>query len=59
VSGTEQKLERERLRDAKRKPVVTREHVDTLMAAMTDEGRAHVAAMAVYRTAIRPATWPR
>jgi hypothetical protein len=47
--ATEAKLERERIRDAKRKPTVSRETVDTLMAAMTPEGRAAVALMAAYR----------
>jgi hypothetical protein len=50
--------------DAKRraangKPTVTRAQVDVLMDSMTPEGRAHVAAMAVYRTGVRPATWPK
>jgi hypothetical protein len=33
--------------------------VPVLWDSLTPEGRAHVAAMAVYRTGIRPATWPR
>jgi hypothetical protein len=45
-------------RAAKPKPTVSREAVDTLMAAMTDEGRAHVAMMAVHRLRVQPATWP-
>ena len=44
---------------AKRKPVVSREAVETLMNAMTPEGRAHVAMMATYRLLGRPATGPR
>jgi hypothetical protein len=46
-------------RAAKGKPAVTRPQVDILMNEMSPEGRAHVAAMAVYRTGIRPATWPK
>jgi hypothetical protein len=53
MADREAKAERERLlqqrRDAKGKPTVTREHVDTLMDAMTPEGRAAVAMMAAYR----------
>jgi hypothetical protein len=40
------------------KPRVTQAHVDTLMNAMTPEGRAHVAMLATHRLCVRPATWP-
>jgi hypothetical protein len=63
MSGTESKNERERKQrlanEAKRKPTVTRENVDALMAAMTAEGRAHVSMLATHRLRPRPATWPR
>jgi hypothetical protein len=49
----------QKLADAKRKPTVSRESVDTLMAAMSPESRAHVAMMATHRLLGRPATGPR
>jgi hypothetical protein len=62
MAGTECKIERERIaaqrRAAKGKPVVTRATVETLMNAMTPEGRAHVAAMAAYRLHVRPSRIP-
>jgi hypothetical protein len=54
MAGTEAKLERERLRDAKRKPVVTQAHVDALWNVMSPESRAHVAMMAAQRLRIQP-----
>jgi hypothetical protein len=58
---SESKIERERLAAARRatKPRVTQAHVDALWAVMSPEAKAEVAMRAVYRTAIRPATWPR
>ena len=52
MADREAKLERERIAAARRapkRPTVTRETVDALMAAITPEGRAAVAAMASYR----------
>jgi hypothetical protein len=58
MAGTEQKLERERIRDAKRKPVVTQAHVDALWNVMTPETRAHVSMLASHKLR-NLATWPK
>jgi hypothetical protein len=59
MSGTEAKADRERLRDAKRKPVVTAAHVDALWAVMSPDTRAHVAMQAAQRLRIRPPFAPK
>jgi hypothetical protein len=46
-------------RDMQKAPKMSREDVDAVLAAMTDEGRAHVAMMATIKAGLRPATWPR